>query len=264
MINLPREISTLSPEAIFKIGNFKIANSTVFLFFIILVLLISGIVNRKKFKELPGNFQAILEMLYEAIASFIDQITASRERTLKIFSIIATIFVFVGISNLLGLIPGLTSFTVGGAPLFRTPTADFNTTFVLALGSIIVLQFVSIAEWGVWEHINKFFKFKDVYKGFKAGFKTGFMSLIDFFIGILDIVGEVAKVFSLSLRLFGNMYAGEVLMIIIMGGIAYVVPSLWLSMNILVGVIQALVFGALVTAYYMLSIKPDEVGESQL
>jgi len=258
MINVPRDITELSPETIMMIGNFKIANSTLFLVFIAIVLLLTGIFVVRRFKQIPETFQSIVEMLYESIASFIDQITGDRKRSLEIFSIIATIFVFVGISNLIGLIPGLTSIQVGGKSLFRTPTADFNTTFVLAAGSVLILQFVSIKEWGLFEHLNKFVKVKDVYKGFKSGLKSGVMSLIDFFIGLLDIVGEIAKIFSLSLRLFGNMYAGEVLMIIIMGGLAYVVPSIWLSMNLLVGVIQALVFGALVTAYYMLAIKPDE------
>ncbi|MEZ4103503.1 MAG: FoF1 ATP synthase subunit a [Candidatus Paceibacterota bacterium] len=239
-------------------GIFRIANSTTFILLIIVLLVVFYRLVVRKFKIRPSSTQTVVEMIYEGIASFLDQITDSRERTNKIFPIIATIFIFVGISNLIGLIPGLTTIKIGSMSLFRTPTADFNTTFVLAFGSVLVLQFVSIVEWGLLDHINKFVKFKDVYKGFKGGLKSGVMSLIDFAIGLLDIVGEFAKIFSLSLRLFGNMYAGEVLMIIIMGGFAYLIPSLWLSMNILSGLIQALVFGSLVTAYYMLSIKPEE------
>ncbi len=258
MLGISREISPIGPETVFTIGDFRIANSTTFLIFIILCLALFCYFVVRKFKVKPGGAQSVVEMLYEGIAGFLDQITDSRERTNKIFPIIATIFIFVGISNLIGLIPGLTTITFNGVSLFRTPTADFNTTFVLAFGSVLVLQFVSMYEWGIIDHINKFVKFKDVYKGFKSGLKDGIMSVIDFAIGLLDIVGEFAKIFSLSLRLFGNMYAGEVLMIIIMGGFAYLVPALWLSMNILSGLIQALVFGSLVTAYYMLSIKPDE------
>jgi len=258
MLGISREISPIGPETVAMIGDFRIANSTTFLIFIILCLALFCYFVVRKFKIKPNTTQSVVEMLYEGIASFLDQITDDRERTNKIFPIIATIFIFVGISNLIGLIPGLTTITVGGVSLFRTPTADFNTTFVLAFGSVLVLQFVSIVEWGLLDHINKFVKFKDVYRGFKSSLKDGIMSLIDFAIGLLDIVGEFAKIFSLSLRLFGNMYAGEVLMIIIMGGFAYLVPALWLSMNILSGLIQALVFGSLVTAYYMLSIKPEE------
>ena len=85
-----------------------------------------------------------------------------------------------------------------------------------------------------------------------------FIALIDFFVGVLDIIGEVAKVISLSLRLFGNMFAGQVLALILLGALAYIVPSVWLAMNLFVGVLQALVFSALVAAYYMLAVKPDE------
>jgi F-type H+-transporting ATPase subunit a len=106
--------------------------------------------------------------------------------------------------------------------------------------------------------LGKFFKFKEVFLGFKKGFMEGFMAVIDFGIGLLDIVGELAKDVSLSLRLFGNMYAGEVLATLILGAFAFVLPLTWTTMSLLSGTVQALVFGSLVTAYYMLAIKPDE------
>ncbi|MCA9353650.1 F0F1 ATP synthase subunit A [Candidatus Nomurabacteria bacterium] len=258
MLGIEREISPIGPETIFEISGFRVANSTLFIVFMIILMIVFYKTVMKKFKTKPTSIQVGVEMLYEGVIDLIDQITGNKERSKKVFAIVFSILVFVGISNLIGLIPGLTSITYDGLSIFRTPTADFNTTFVLAFGSVLVLQFVSIKEWGLWGHINKFVKISDLVKGFKGGIKSGMMALIDFFIGLLDIVGELAKVFSLSLRLFGNMYAGEVLMIIIVGSLAYVLPSVWLSMNLLVGVIQALVFGSLVTAYYMLSVKEDE------
>jgi F-type H+-transporting ATPase subunit a len=84
------------------------------------------------------------------------------------------------------------------------------------------------------------------------------MAIIDFFIGLLDIVGEATKVISLSLRLFGNMYAGQVLAIIILGFFSIVVPSIWLAMNLFVGVLQAVVFASLVASYYMLATAAAE------
>jgi len=77
-------------------------------------------------------------------------------------------------------------------------------------------------------------------------------------IGLLDIVSEFAKVISLSLRLFGNMYAGDVLAAILLGTLAIAVPAPWLAMNLLVGVLQALVFGALTAAYYSLAVARAE------
>jgi F-type H+-transporting ATPase subunit a len=97
-----------------------------------------------------------------------------------------------------------------------------------------------------------------VYRGFKKSTSDGFIALVEFFVGLLDIVGEIAKVVSLSLRLFGNMYAGKVLALIIIGAFSYVIPSIWLAMNLFVGILQALVFTVLVATYYMLTIKTEE------
>lgn len=259
LLNVQRDIMPIGPEPILQIGNFSLSNSSMFIFFIIILFIALYIFSIRKFKERPDSGQSIIEMMYEGIVSFIEQITGSKEHAKVVLPVVGTMFVFLGVSNLIGLFPGLTAITVGDVSLFRSPTADFNTTFTLAVGSVIALHFIGVKEWGLWGHLGKFFKVKEVIQGFKGGLKKGVMSLIDFGIGLLDIIGEVAKVVSLSLRLFGNMYAGEVLAIIIMGGLAWIVPSLWTAMNVLVGVIQALVFGSLVAAYYMLAIKPREM-----
>ena len=162
--------------------------------------------------------------------------------------------------NLIALLPGLTAITYNGLPLFRTATNDFNTTFALAMAVVILTHIVSLKQFGLFGHLGKFFKFKEVYLGFKKGIGEGVLSIIDFLIGLLDIVSEVAKVISLSLRLFGNMFAGDILTVILFGALAVLAPIPWLAMNLLVGVLQALVFGALSAAYYTLAI---EVAEEQ-
>ena len=86
----------------------------------------------------------------------------------------------------------------------------------------------------------------------------GFIAFIEFLIGLLDIFAELAKVVSLSFRLFGNMFAGEVLAVLILGSLAYLLPALWLSMSILFAAVQAIVFGALAAVYYTLSLKPED------
>jgi len=86
----------------------------------------------------------------------------------------------------------------------------------------------------------------------------GFVGLVDFFVGLLDIVGEIAKVVSLTFRLFGNIYAGQVLAIIIMGAFAFVLPTVWAVMSNFTGILQGFVFAALVAVYYSLTIKPED------
>ena len=123
---------------------------------------------------------------------------------------------------------------------------------------VILTHVASIRDWGIFGHLGKYFKFKEVILGFKKSFGAGMAAIIDFLIGLLDIVSEIAKTISLSLRLFGNMYAGEVLTVVIFAGLAYGLPSAWLAMNLLVAVVQTIVFGSLTAAYYMLAVKPEE------
>lgn len=249
----------LQPDIIFNIGDWPITN-TQLMIWLILIILIIGFFKIKKFQVKPsGKFQHIIEILYEGMFNFLEQLTGNKKRAKTLFPLIGAIFIFIGFSNLIGLIPLLTSITWEGAPFFRTPTNDFNTTFSMALGVIILTHIVSIKEWGLFGHLGKFFKFKEVIQGFKKGFGNGMTAIIDFMIGLLDIVSEVAKTISLSLRLFGNMYAGEVLTVVIFSGLAYGLPSIWLAMNLLVAVVQTIVFGSLTAAYYMLSLKPEGI-----
>jgi F-type H+-transporting ATPase subunit a len=256
-LQFKREIPSIQPDFVFSIGSFHISNTTLYLFAIALFLLIGLFILKPKLSTLPGKFQSIIEILYESVLGLIKQITGSDYHAQKVFYIIGALFLFIGFANFSGLIPGLTSITYDGVSIFRTPTSDFNTTVALALGSVIVLHIVSISDWGVFGHLGKFFKFKEVFLGFKQGIGAGAMALVDFLLGLLDIIGEFAKVISLSLRLFGNMYAGEVLMTILIGSLAYAVPSLWFAMSMLSALVQAIVFGSLVTVFYMLAIKPD-------
>ncbi|MDH5442178.1 MAG: F0F1 ATP synthase subunit A [Candidatus Nomurabacteria bacterium] len=255
-LGIIRDITPLEPETIFSIAGFPIANTTITIWLITLIFIVLALVVAGTFKLRPTKFQVFIEMIYEQVVGLVDQITNDRYHSKKIFPIIGAIFVYLVVANLISIIPGLTEITLNGAPIFRSPTADFNTTFGLALGAVIAINIVSIRDWGLLGHLGKFFRFREVYQGFRQGMASGFTALIDFFVGLLDIIGEIAKVVSLALRLFGNMYAGQVLMIIIFGALAFVIPSIWLAMNIFVGILQAMVFSALVAAYYMLAIKP--------
>jgi F-type H+-transporting ATPase subunit a len=240
------------------VGNFKITSSTFTSFFILILFILFSIFVIKKYKIKPNKSQSIVEILIESMSNFITQITGHEKYTKVLFPLIAAIFLYVGISNLISLIPIITSVTIGDISIIRSPTADFNTTIGLALSSVILINIIGMRDWGFFGHLGKFFKFKELYIGFKGGIKSGMMAFIDFLIGLLDIIGEIAKIASLSLRLFGNMYAGEILALLILGAFAYVIPLLWTAMSLLSAIIQALVFGSLVTAYYMLAIKIKE------
>lgn len=258
IFRIQRDITAVTPDSIIMIGNFKITNSTMTSILILLLMVAFCVFAIRKYKIKPSKSQSLVEILVESMLDLIGQITGSVKYAKVLFPLIASLFIYIGISNLISIIPGLMSITFNNYPIFRSPTSDFNTTFGLALGSVFLTNIISIKDWGFFGHIGKFLKFKDVFIGFKGGIKSGMMSIIDFAIGLLDIVGEIAKVVSLSLRLFGNMYAGEILAGLILGAFAYVIPLLWTAMSLLSGIIQAIVFGSLTTAYYMLAVKMKE------
>ncbi|MCC7470034.1 MAG: F0F1 ATP synthase subunit A, partial [Bacteroidetes bacterium] len=171
----------------------------------------------------------------------------------------ASIFIFIGVSNYLGMIPGLSSVTFDGKSLFRTATADFNTTFAISLGAIVILQFISIKDFGFWGYVGKYIPVKQLKKDIKMGGLSPIYVFVTILIACLDIVGEFAKVISVSLRLFGNLYAGDVLTTILIGIFAFVLPSFWVAFGLLGSLIQTIVFGSLITVYYMQAAGPEPV-----
>lgn len=253
---LEREISDVSPDIVFSIGNFPIANSTLTIILVGLILVGLALFLRQMSLR-PGKVQIIFEVLHQSLKNLVGDLAPSKKHFDFIFPLIATIILYLGLANFIGLVPGLTSFTYGETYIFRTPTADFNTTFSLALAMVIFANLISIKEYGLLGYLNRFIQVKELYQGARKGVGAFLGAVIGFLIGLLDIISELAKVVSLSLRLFGNMYAGEVLAVIILGGLAWFLPALWLAMNLLSAVVQSLVFGSLVAAYYMMSVKPD-------
>ncbi len=249
---------SLQPPIVFWVGQFPVTSSFLMILLIVFLTGLVGIIISRSAKQIPGTFQSIVELLYEGMESLVNQITRSRKTTEKIFPLIAALFLFVGVSNLIGLIPGITSIQFDGVELFRSPTSDFNTTFALATAMVLLVQWISIRDWGLFGYIGKFVQIKEVVQGFRKSIGDGAIAFINFLIGLLDVISEIAKVVSLSMRLFGNIYAGEILAVIILGGLAYGLPAVWMGMNMFVGVIQALVFGALVAAYYTLAQRPED------
>lgn len=258
MFQVSREIPGLDPEIVLHVFGYPIATSTMMIFLIIVLFAVVGFFVTRKFKLRPTNIQTAIEMIYEGVFDLINNITDDKKRTQMIFPVVGSMMIYLMIANIIDLTPGLADIKFNDTSVFGSPTADFNTTFGLALASVIIINLISIKEWGTLEYLGKFFKFKEIYLGFKQGIVPGFVAIIEFLVGLLDIIGEVTKVISLSLRLFGNMYAGKVLMLILLGAFAYIIPSTWIAMNLFVGVLQAIVFASLVAAYYTLAIKPVE------
>jgi len=218
ILRINSDIPHINPDIVFHIGTFPVANSTLMIVFLAVLIGFAAFVLRKKDALVPDALQNFAEGSYEAIFNLINQVTSNRLITAYIFPLIGSILIFVLLSNIEGLIPGINEITYNGVAVFRSPTSDFNTTFGVALAMILLIQLASIRDYGIGGYIGKFLQFKQVWQGFRSSIKEGGMAIIMFLIGLLDIVSEIAKVVSLSLRLFGNMYAGQVLATVILAG----------------------------------------------
>lgn len=195
------EIS-LKAQQLFSLGGFPITNGLVLTLVVSLVLIIFSILFNRKIKMVPGKLQGAVEMGVGALLNLMESTLGSMEAAEKYFPLIATIFIFIWISNLLGILPGVGSLVLhevngDSVPFFRSPAADLNFTLAFAVISVIVTNVIGMAAVGTFKHIGKFLNFS---------------SPINFFIGILELISEFAKIISLSFRLFGNVFAGEVLL----------------------------------------------------
>jgi F-type H+-transporting ATPase subunit a len=244
----------LTPDVLGYIFGMPISNVWTMTWLVGMLFIIAIFVVRKKLAMIPGNFQSLVEMGVEWMDGLIVQVTGSTRASAKLLPIAGPLFFFLLISNLIGIIPGLSSISYNGFSFFRTVTSDFNMTLTLALLVSVFIHVTTIAQIGLFTFIGKFIQIKQVFVGMKKGVMSGFEALVGFFVGFMDIIGEIAKVLSMSLRLFGNVYAGEVMTVVFYGLVATLVPTPWHILSSFSGVIQALVFTMLTIVFYSLAV----------
>jgi F-type H+-transporting ATPase subunit a len=176
----------------------------------------------------------VVEMGMGWLLELMESMLGSMKKAEQYFPLIATIFIFIMVSNFSGILPGVGSLVITHGnettSLFRSPAADLNFTLAYAVISVIMTNIIGMMAVGVLPHISKFLNFKNP---------------IAFFIGILELISELAKIISLSFRLFGNVFAGEVLLTIVAFLAPYFVPLPFLGLELFVGLIQAFVFATL-------------------
>lgn len=225
---------SLRAETVFHIGGFAVTNSLLAGLLTSIILIVVLGLTARRVKERPGKgFSQAVEALFEAIIDLIENVTHDRDKATRFFPLIATLFLFILLSNWMGLLPGMGSITIktaaGTVPLFRGANADLNSTLALAIISVVMTQVYAVRELGIVPHLKKYFS----------------ASPIMSFVGLLEIVGEFSKMISFSFRLFGNIFAGEVLLIVISGLVPILGPLPFFGLELFVGLIQALVFAML-------------------
>ena len=265
--------ATLFAEPIFHIGGFNVTNALLTSWAVVLIIIILSIALRSKLKMVPGKLQNLFEIIVEGALNLCDQVTNNRDISMRIFPIAITAFFFILINNWLGIIPlggfGLIERGDHGLafiPFLRGGTADLNTTIALAVAAVIGANVFGILSIGIWKTFNKYVNLKalgGIFKKIRHEPTVIIVAPITFFVGLIEIIGEFAKMASLSFRLFGNVFAGEVLLASMAALFAYVIPIPFLFLEILVGVIQALIFSILLVVYFTISASDHDEHEHE-
>ncbi len=240
----------IAAEKLFSFMGLPITNTLLTSWIVVILLVVISQLLYRRMKRVPGGGQNIAEMGIESMLGTMEGVFHSRKKAEKFFPFIATIFTLVLISNWLGIFPGVGSIGIYKMdegirtfiPFTRSVNSDLNFTLAIALISVILVNIYAFRELGVKIHLSKYFNFKNP---------------VLFFVGILEIVSEFAKVVSFSFRLFGNVFAGEVLLIIVGGLVPYLAPIPFLMLEIFVGFIQALVFAMLTMVFLSIAVEHE-------
>lgn len=229
---------SVKAQEVFHIGNFPITNSLLSTFILIIIFII--LLFTFNFNPAKNKIQFFISFILNMFYEFIESITGDKTR--ELYPLLASFFFFILLSNWFGLLPGVGSIIleekVGTVthivPLLRAGTADLNGTLALALVSVGLIQYYGIKYCGFINYMKKFINLSNP---------------MNFILGILELVSEVSRVLSFSFRLFGNVFAGEVLIAVIVFLIPVLASFPFLLLEIFVGFIQALVFTMLTAVF---------------
>lgn len=254
---------SLAAEPIFHIFGFPITNSMVNTW--LAILFFGGFIfllRRKEFSIVPHGVQNFFEYILDALLKIIDNVTHDRHKSEKFLPLVGTIFLFILILNWMGQLPGTGSVGFWDSqhgslvlvPFLRPSTSDLNTTLALAIFAVLATHVFGVITVGFYKHFNKYIHLGGIWQAIKTLNPIKILlSIVNAFIGVIEIFSDIAKMLSLSLRLFGNIFAGEVLLTVIASIVAYVVPIPFMFLEILVGIVQATIFSVLTLVFLQLS-----------
>jgi len=254
-------IPPLAPDVLFQLSGFVITNTMINVWLTILLFFVLGLFLHSRLRLRPGRFQNGCEFILEILFSYFDQVTGSREKTMQYFPLVGSTFFFILASNWLGLLPGTGSITLGQTFLFRPANTDLNLTVAMAVVSVVVSHLFGFFSVGFFVHLGKFIQLPGLIRSLKKGPIAIFTALVEILVGLIETIGELAKVLSLSLRLFGNMFAGEVLISVISVLSGIIIPTPFMILELLVGLIQAGVFAMLTLVYLTVATTKPQTAE---
>jgi F-type H+-transporting ATPase subunit a len=267
--NLPQ--IGVPPDTLFYIGPIPVTNTLIMTWATIAVILGIFFVAIRRPQIVPRFLQNLVEWAFQLLLNLCEEV-AGQENGRRFLPWVATIFFFVLIANWWSVFPGIESIgtvssTIHNAPhlgpiyflfgansnkitpYFRPPSTDLNMTLALAVTSVIVTQIYAFKQLGAFRHIGKYLNFRE-----------GPIGLV---VGLLEAVLEAARIISFSFRLFGNLFAGDVLLLIMAFLIPFAGATLFYFLEVFVGFIQAFVFAMLTLVFMTLAVAPAEHGGAE-
>jgi len=269
-INVSKPHVELPSEGIFHISTFTVTNTLIASWLTIIVLVGLVYACTRKMKLIPGKLQNLAELLVETLLNFVKGVAGeSHARTL--FPVVATIFLYVLTNAYLALLPffgtvGITEHGGTFVPLFRAANTDINLPLSIALISFIFVEYWGLRALGFFRYLNSFFNIGQLRDGFISLFKgkirpaiTGIMfGFINLFVGGLEVLSHFIRIISFTFRLFGNMTAGEILLLVVSFLIPFIASIPFYGLELLVGFLQAMIFAGLTLVFGVIAMAPHD------
>ncbi len=233
----------LAAEHLGSVFGFPITNALVMTWLLMVLLIGFAFFFGRRVKMVPGKLQAGVEWAFEGALAYMAETLESEELARKFFPLVATIFLFVALINELEFFPGVGSvgfFHAGRfLPLFRAPTTDLNFTLALALISFFVIEVTGISMLGFFRHMSRYVNLR---------------SPMGFVVGLLETLSNLGRIITFSFRLFGNIFAGEVMVLVAGYFLPFFLPAPLMGFEMFIGLVQAAVFAILTLFFIKLAI----------
>jgi F-type H+-transporting ATPase subunit a len=269
-LTVPRPHPELPAEVVFTLFGFPITNSIVAAWITIVVLVGISYAVTHRIKLIPSRLQCLLEFAIEWMLNLCKDV-AGEKNGRRFFPIVTTIFLFVLMNAWLSLLPGFGSVFItnaehGTVHLLRGANTDINMPLALALISFVVVEYWGLRSRGGLRYLSKFVNVSQFFRSlgqlFRGKLKAGligiFYGFINIFVGFLEAMSELVRIVSFTFRLFGNMTAGEILILMMLFLVPWILAIPFYGLELLVGFVQALIFGGLTLGFATLAVASHE------
>jgi len=244
---------SLAAEKLGTLWGLPITNTILTAWVVSILLIIASYLIGKNPQLIPTKVQVAFEWLFETVFNFVEESLGTHSMAKRFFPLIATIFLFVLTANLFDFLPIVGSIGLWHGseltPLFRPVNSDLNMTLALAIIAYLTIEITGIATLGFLKYGSKFVILDQ--------------GIIGFLVGLLELVSNTSRLISFSFRLFGNIFAGEVLLAVLLLFVPYVVPVPILAFETFVAFIQAAIFALLTLIFVQLAIAPPHKAEAE-